>query len=74
MSIRASGVAESDRKQDGLPVLKSFTGAESIDVVTRAGAGGMILTEAARGAANNSQEVDMTKEEIAELVESVRPT
>ena len=68
MSIRASGVAEADRKHDGLPVLKEFTGAESIDVVTRAGAGGMILTEGARPA--NQQEVEMTQQEITALVES----
>lgn len=67
MSIRASGVAESNKKQNGLPVLKELTSAESVDVVTRAGAGGMILTEAARP---NSQEVDMTTEEIKALVES----
>lgn len=47
MSIRAGGVAESGTKRDGLPVLKELTHAESVDVVTRAGAGGMILTEAA---------------------------
>ncbi len=35
------------RLRDGLPVLKEFTHAESVDVVTRAGAGGMILTESA---------------------------
>ena len=49
-----------------MPVLKQLTHAESIDIVTRAGAGGMILTEAARP--GNSQEVDMTKEEIAAIV------
>lgn len=48
MSIRASGVAESGKKKDGLPILKELTSAESVDVVTRAGAGGMILSEAAR--------------------------
>jgi hypothetical protein len=65
MSIRASGVAEANRKQDGLPVLKELTHAESVDVVTRAGAGGMILTEAAKP--GNSQEVEMTKEEITAI-------
>lgn len=74
MSIRASGVAESGKSRDGLPILKELTSAESVDVVTRAGAGGMILTEAARGAAENSQEVDMTKEEITALVESAVKT
>jgi hypothetical protein len=67
MSIRASGIAESGTKRDGLPVLKELTSAESVDVVTRAGAGGMILTESARGAKGD---VEMTKEEIAALVEA----
>lgn len=69
MSIRASGVAEADKTRDGVPVLKQLTGAESVDVVTRAGAGGMILTEAAR-TANSQQESTMTDEEIKKLVES----
>ncbi len=47
MSIRASGLAESGQSRDGLPVLKQLTAAASVDVVTRAGAGGMILTESA---------------------------
>jgi hypothetical protein len=64
MSIRASGVAESGKRQDGLPVLKELTGAESVDVVTRAGAGGMILTEAAKPA----KEGDMTLEEARALI------
>ena len=72
MSIRASGVAESGRKQDGLPVLKELTRAESVDVVTRAGAGGMILTEAARGAATNEEEVSvMDANELKLLRESI---
>lgn len=70
MSIRASGVAESNRRQDGLPVLKELTHAESVDVVTRAGAGGMILTEAARP--GNSQEVDMTEADVKRLLEAER--
>lgn len=65
MSIRASGVAESGKKQDGLPVLKELTSAESVDVVTRAGAGGMILTEAARP---NSPGGEMTLEEAQTLI------
>ena len=48
MSIRASGIAESGKMREGVPVLKELTGAESVDVVTRAGAGGMILTESSR--------------------------
>jgi hypothetical protein len=71
MSIRASGKAESGQKKNGLPVLTELTSAESVDVVTRAGAGGMILQESAAGAANLSDEVDnMTKEELSRLVES----
>ena len=70
MSIRASGVAESDRKRDGLPILKQLTTAESVDVVTHAGAGGMILTEAAR-AANHTQEASMDADELKLLRESV---
>jgi hypothetical protein len=71
MSIRASGVAEAGKMRDGVPVLKELTGAESVDVVTRAGAGGLILTEAAKpanpiigGAA------DMDAAEVQKLVES----
>ena len=69
MSIRASGVAESGKSKDGLPVLKELTSAESVDVVTRAGAGGMILTEAARSA---TQEVsDMDAAALTKLQESL---
>ncbi len=69
MSIRASGVAESGKSKDGVPVLKQLTSAESVDIVTKAGAGGMLLTEAARGN-NNSQEVEMTETDVKKLVES----
>ena len=68
MSIRGSGVAESGKTREGRPVLKELTSAESVDVVTRAGAGGMILTESARAA--NSQEVDMTEADVTRLIES----
>lgn len=66
MSIRANGDAvmeSSGRPQlrEGVPVLKKFTSAESVDIVTRAGAGGMILTESARRA--NQQESQMDAEE-----------
>lgn len=68
MSIRASGLAESGKSHEGLPVLKELTGAESVDVVTRAGAGGMILTESAR-----TQEVSgMDATELKALQESVK--
>ena len=73
MSIRASGVAESGTRKNGLPVLKEFTSAESVDVVTRAGAGGMILTEAARSA-NPTQEASMDAEELKVLRETVAAT
>jgi hypothetical protein len=69
MSIRASGVAESGKKKDGLPILKQLTHAESVDVVTRAGAGGMILTEAALPH-NSAKESDMDEAAIQKLVES----
>lgn len=72
MSIRASGVAEAGKMRDGVPILKQLTGAESVDVVTRAGAGGMILTEAARP--QSQQESTMTDEEIKKLVESAVST
>ena len=75
MSIRASGVAEAGKTRDGVPVLKELTGAESVDVVTRAGAGGMILTEAARSAESNTggaTEMDAT--EVHKLIEAAVKT
>ncbi len=71
MSIRASGIAEAGRMKDGVPVLKELTGAESVDVVTRAGAGGMILTEAAKPAnPNTGGAAEMDAAEVAKLVEA----
>jgi hypothetical protein len=70
MSIRASGIAEANRKQDGVPVLKELTSAESVDVVTKAGAGGMILTEAAKAANPTQEAASMTAEEVQKLVEA----
>jgi hypothetical protein len=69
MSIRASGIAESGKQVDGRPVLKELTGAESVDVVTKAGAGGMILTEAARSA-NTNTGGEMDAAEVQKLIES----
>jgi hypothetical protein len=73
VSIRANGNALMEGgkpvMRGGVPVLASFTSAEGVDMVTRAGAGGMFLSESARVAAN-SQEVDMTADEITKLVES----
>jgi hypothetical protein len=84
MSIRASGIAESGKSKDGLPVLKELTSAESVDVVTKAGAGGMILQEGARPVSakegvqslyevlgvKDSKEGEMTPDEVKKLVES----
>lgn len=71
MSIRANGHAQMEDKKpvlkEGVPVLAKLTSAESVDVVTRAGAGGLILTEAALP---QSKEAAMTAEEITKLVES----
>lgn len=68
MSIRASGIAESGKSKDGLPVLKELTHAESVDVVTRAGAGGMILQESA--VQQTTQEADtMTADEAKKMLE-----
>ncbi len=71
MSIRASGIAEAGRMKDGVPVLKELTGAESVDVVTRAGAGGMILTESAKpDNPNTGGAAEMDAAEVAKLVEA----
>jgi len=73
MSIRANGNAlmEAGRPvlREGVPILAAFTGVESVDVVTRAGAGGMILTEAAVPA-NPTQEAAMDAAEIQRLIEA----
>jgi hypothetical protein len=73
MSIRAAGIAESNKTEGGLPVLKELSHAESVDVVTRAGAGGLILTEAARPANSPNQEdsADMDAEQLKKLQETV---
>jgi hypothetical protein len=71
MSIRASGLAESGKSQDGVPVLRSLVAAQSVDIVTRAGRGGMILTESARSGSDITQEADqMTADEAKKLVEA----
>lgn len=69
VSIRANGnaVMESGKPkmQDGLPILAELTAAEGVDMVTRAGAGGMFLSESAITAPKlNEGQVEMTKEEI----------
>jgi hypothetical protein len=70
MSIRASGLREGDKTHEGRPILKELTSAESVDVVTKAGAGGMILTEAALPP-NPTQEAAMDAAELQKLRESV---
>lgn len=74
VSIRANGraVMESGKPvmKNGLPVLASFDSAEGVDMVTRAGAGGMFLSESARAA--NQQEVDMTEADVMKLLEAER--
>ena len=71
MSIRASGIAESGKSKGGLPVLKELTAAQSVDVVTHAGAGGMILTEAAKAATQTQEASSMEPDELKLLRESV---
>lgn len=74
MSIRANGSALMEagkpKLHEGLPILAKLTHAESVDVVTRAGAGGMILTEAAKPATETQSEVQMTEADVQRLVES----
>lgn len=79
VSIRANGTQATEAgrpaTREGVPVLGSFTSCESIDIVTRAGAGGMILTEAAK-AANLTEGglSEMDAAEIKKLQESVAAT
>lgn len=75
VSIRANGnaVVESGKPmmREGVPVLKEFTSAEGADMVTRAGAGGMFLSESARPADIPIQEAaGMTADEVKKLVEA----
>lgn len=75
LSIRANGrqALEAGRpvSKDGLPVLSEFTGCESIDIVTRAGAGGMILTESARTPnPTNEGATEMNEADIKRLIEA----
>lgn len=70
MSIRASGKAESKKTHEGLPILTELTSAESVDVVTRAGAGGMILSESALSANPKEGADDMTAEDVKKVTEA----
>ena len=76
VSIAANGsaVMEAGRPvlKEGVPLLAALHGAEGVDMVTRAGAGGMFLSEAAKSAIQ-PQEVGMTdqeKQEVQQLRES----
>ena len=73
LSIRAHGKALIENgavvRRDGKPVIASLDEADSVDVVTRAGAGGMILTESARDAGNH-QEQNMEQKEVQQLIEA----
>ena len=75
MSIMASGeqaVEEGKRVfREGLPVLARLTRGDSVDIVPIAGAGGMILTEAARAASGN-EGAAMTEAEKTQLQEALR--
>ena len=72
VSIRANGdaVMESGRMkmQDGVPVLAALTSAEGVDMVTRAGAGGMFLSESATADPQTTEGAGMTKEEVQVIV------
>jgi hypothetical protein len=73
LSIRAGGTG-TGKLIEGKPELKSLDYAESVDYVTKAGRGGMALAEAAKTAGITLQEnleaEEMTKEDIAALVEA----
>ena len=73
VSIRANGsaVMESGKPKlrDGVPVLAELTAAEGVDMVTRAGAGGMFLSESASATPQLTEgQVDMTDEQIKLLI------
>lgn len=74
VSIMANGNALTEAgkpvMRDGVPVLKEFTSAEGADMVTRAGAGGMFLSESARAAEIPTQEAAMTADETKKLIEA----
>ncbi len=74
LSIRARGTMSEAKAPDGKPgMLSKFTAAESVDFVTKAGAGGKVLTESAATDANDSQHreaSDMDAAEVTKLVEA----
>jgi hypothetical protein len=79
LSIMASGVAETLNGKpvlkEGVPVLKEFTRAQSTDFVTRAGAGGLILTESENKEGANQMdaaELKQLQETVAEQAVDLR--
>ncbi len=78
VSIRANGYAvmDGDRPvmREGVPLLREFSSAEGVDMVTRAGAGGMFLSEAAVPVANptNEGEPAMDAAQLTALQESLK--
>ncbi len=78
LSIRAGGNVEAGGKtKEGRPVLKELTYAESTDFVTKAGAGGMVLTESAIPAKEGADDMDAAeldkkiKEAVTPLTEQL---
>lgn len=73
VSIRAYGEAET-AKSGGPLTLKKFTRAESVDFVTKPGAGGAVLTESAKGQPPLKESPDMEKDTIQTMInESMKP-
>jgi hypothetical protein len=76
VSIRAYGepVREGGKvvMRDGVPLLARLTAAEGADMVTKAGAGGMFLSESARAGSQTTtqQESEMDATEVKKLQES----
>jgi len=75
VSIRANGDAllEAGKPvlREGVPVLRKFTSADGVDMVTRAGAGGMFLSESARRTGSiPPEEEDVNAQEFQRLQES----
>ncbi len=74
LSIRAGGNVESGKTKEGRPVLKELTYAESTDFVTKAGAGGMILTESAVTETTQKESADMDETAVQlKITEALKP-
>lgn len=77
VSIAAWGEAKRENgavvMREGVPVLAALTSADGVDMVTRAGAGGMFLTEAARSVADHKEgaATDMDAAELKNLQEGL---